>query len=270
LGSQIKLVCLDLDGVIYLGDSPIPGAVSFVQRLKESGIRYLFVTNSTLHPRDFYSRKLTAMGIPACEEDVITAAYATYRYLLHRERLRPFKVFLLGEEGLRRELSRLRCTFLSEKDPEAADYVVVGLDRSITYSKLCKATSDLLSGARFVGVNNDALWPVEDGFMPGVGMFVAALRAATGKRPYIVGKPNTFMLRLAMERADASPDEVLMVGDKLDSDILMGNRARVRTALVLTGVTSREDAASASGMLKPTLVVEDLMSLWRAMEKGMI
>jgi len=122
---------------------------------------------------------------------------------------------------------------------------------------------DLLSGARFIGVNNDGLWPVEDGFMPGVGAFVAALRAATGKRPYIVGKPNTFMLKLAMEKANVPRENVLMVGDKLDSDILMGNRAKVRTALVLTGVTAKEEALKATGMLKPDIVAEDLFHLWR-------
>ncbi len=259
---SLKLVCLDLDGVIYRGDSFIDGAVFFVEKLREYGITYLFVTNSTLRPRSFYAEKLSKGGIPATPETVITAAYATYRYLLNRERLKPFKVFLLGEDGLRNELSLLNCFFLDEHSQEPSDYVVVGLDRAINYQKICKATKDLLNGAKFVGVNNDALWPVEDGFMPGVGAFVAALRAASGRRPYIVGKPNTFMLRLAMEKADATEKEVLMVGDKLDSDILMGNRAKVRTALVLTGVTSPEEALSASGMLKPDIVAEDLYQLW--------
>lgn len=148
--------------------------------------------------------------------------------------------------------------------------MVVGLDRRINYQKLCKATRDLMEGAHFVGVNNDNLWPVEDGYMPGVGVFVAALKAASGRKPYIVGKPNPFMLKLAMEKADVPKEKMLMVGDKLDSDILMANRAKVKSALVLTGVTSAEEAASASGMLKPTIVVEDLPSLWGAIEKGLI
>ncbi len=259
---------MDLDGVIYVGDRAVPGAVEFVSWLKERGISYLFVTNSTLRPRSFYAEKLSSFGIYATEEMIITAAYATYRYLLHRERRKRFTVFLLGEDGLKKELSQLNCEFLSEEDSRVSDYVVVGLDRKITYEKLCKATRDLLSGARFIGVNNDALWPVEDGFMPGVGMFVAALRAASGRRPYIVGKPNTFMLKLAMEKADAAPPEVLMVGDKLDSDILMGNRARVKTALVLTGVTSEDEAYAALGMLKPDFIVRDLGELLDLMARA--
>ncbi len=267
---SIELVALDLDGVIYRGDKSIPGAAWFVERLIEHNIKYIFVTNSTLHPRRFYAEKLNILGIPAEEDIVITAAYATYRYLLQKERLRHFSVFLLGEEGLRRELAPLNCDFLNERESRRADYVVVGLDRKISYEKLCKATRDLLDGAKFIGVNNDNLWPVEDGYMPGVGAFVAALKAASGRRPYIVGKPNPFMLRLAMEKADVERDKVLMVGDKLDSDVLMGNRAKVKTALVLTGVTSFEEAASASGLLKPNLIVEDLPTLWRAMERGLL
>ena len=260
--TSIELVCIDLDGVVYRGDRPIEGASWFVHKLIEHNIKYAFVTNSTLRPRSFYAEKLNRMGIPANDEKIITAAYATYRYLKRREKNRSFTVFLLGEEGLRNELARLECRFQKETETLPADYVVVGLDRSITYEKLCKATRDLLAGARFIGVNNDALWPVEDGFMPGVGMFVAALRAASGKRPYIVGKPNTFMIKLAMEREKVPPERVLMVGDKLDSDILMGNRAKTQTALVLTGVTGREEAIRATGLLKPRYIARDLRHLW--------
>ena len=268
--TSLKLICLDLDGVIYLGDILIDGAKFFVEKLIEHNIPYLFVTNSTLKTREFYAQKLNKMGIPVEKEQIITAAYATARYIQNREKNKTFTAFLLGEEGLRHEFSTLNCQFLTENDENISDYVVVGLDRSINYKKICKATKDLLEGAHFIGVNNDTLWPTENGLMPGVGVFVAALKAACNREPYIVGKPNTFMLKLAMEKIKATPQEVLMVGDKLDSDILMGNKARTRTALVLTGVTSKEEASAATGLLKPGIIVENLYQLWKAIEKGLI
>lgn len=262
MGLEIELVCLDLDGVIYRGDVLIDGARFFIQKLIERGVEYLFVTNSTLFSREFYARKLRKLGIPATKDRVITAAYATYKYVEMREGTSAFSAFLLAERGLRRELSRLNCRFLKPTSSERADYVIVALDRRITYGKLCKATWDIMDGAVFIGVNNDALWPVENGFMPGVGVFVSALETATGRKAYIVGKPNTFMLELAREKVKVPPSRILMVGDKLDSDILMGNRAGVHTALVLTGVTSLSEVEQAEGELKPEIVAEDLVELW--------
>jgi len=270
LETPLKLICLDLDGVIYIGDFLIDGALFFIEKLRENNIQYLFVTNSTLRSRDFYAQKLNKLGIPAKREQIITAAYATAKYIQGREKDRSFSTFILGEEGLKQEFSILNCNFLTEEDSETSDYVVVGLDRDINYKKICKAVNDLLKGAHFIGVNNDALWPTENGLMPGVGVFVAALKAACKREPYIVGKPNIFMLKLAMQKVKVKPYEVLMVGDKLDSDILMGNKARTKTALVLTGVTSKEEALKATGLLKPAIVVENLYQLWKAIEKGLI
>ncbi len=254
-------MCLDLDGVIYRGDRLIEGADLFIRKLIEKGIEYLFVTNSTLFSREFYARKLRKLGIPADKDKIITAAYATYKYVERKEGSNEFSVFLLGENGLKKELSKLKCQFLKATSPQRSDYVIVALDRKITYAKLCKATWDIMDGADFIGVNNDALWPIENGFMPGVGVFVSALETATGKKAYIVGKPNTFMLELAIEKVKVPASRILMVGDKLDSDIVMGNKAGVHTALVLTGVTSLSELNDAKGELKPEIVVKDLIEL---------
>ncbi len=261
MGFDLKLVCLDLDGVIYRGDVLIKGADLFVKILRKKGIEYVFVSNSTLFSRLYYTKKLNRLGIHTTRDQVITAAYATYKYIEAEVKDREFTVFLLGENGLKRELSKLKCRFISPNSTERSDYVVVALDRKITYPKLCKATWDIMDGSRFIAVNNDALWPVENGFMPGVGVFVSALKTATNREPYVVGKPNTFMLEIATNRFKVNRNNVLMVGDKLDSDILMGKRAGVKTALVLTGVTSQEDINKISEELKPDIIAKDLMEL---------
>lgn len=171
------------------------------------------------------------------------------------------RIFLIGEDGLREELKILRPSYLAPSDRERSDFVVVGLDREINYQKICKASRDIMEGALFIGVNGDNLWPVEEGFMPGVGIFLSALQSATGKPPLIVGKPNTYMLEMAIKRYRCSPGEGLVVGDKLDSDVLMGKKLGAKTALVLSGVTTEEEVKESPLEMKPDFVVKDLAHL---------
>ena len=258
---DIRLVAIDLDGVVYRGNIMLPGADSFLARVREEGRSVVFVTNSTLRPRGYYAAKLRAMGIPVVPQDIITAAHATGRYLKGLFDGSSPSIFLLGERGLVEELEDLDPRYLTPQDGEVAQAVVVGLDRQVNYEKLCKAVKDVMEGALFVGVNGDPLWPVEEGFMPGVGVFLAAIEAATGVKPFIVGKPNTYMLELAIERFECQPSQVLMIGDKLDSDIMMGKRMGAWTALVLSGVTTPEELEDAPFTIKPHLVARDLAHL---------
>ncbi len=255
-----RLFAFDLDGVIYLGEQVLAGAPELVGELQRRGKEVCFVTNSTLFHRSFYARRLRSMGIETDPERIITAAYATAWHLSENGH-RGKNVFLLGEEGLREEMSHLEFRYLEEGDPTLSQIVIVGLDRQVTYQKLCKAASDIAEGAEFVGVNNDGVWPVEKGIRPGVGSFVAALEAATGCRAYIVGKPNPKMLQIAMQKFGAAPEETLMVGDKPDSDITMGKRVGAQTALVLTGLTAPGDLPGLSVEEHPDLVVNDLQAL---------
>jgi len=158
-------------------------------------------------------------------------------------------------------MAHLSLTYVSDTDNVPADIVIVGLDRNMTYQKLCKAASDIADGAEFIGVNNDGVWPVERGIRPGVGAFVAALATATGRTAYIVGKPNPKMLQIAMEKIKVSPQETLMIGDKPDSDITMGKRIGARTALVLTGLTGPEDLPKLPVEEKPDITAKDLNQL---------
>lgn len=259
--SGVKLFALDLDGVVYRGEQVLPGASSFVERVRALGKGLVFVTNSTLRPRAYYAEKLVRLGISVQPQEIFTAAYATGRYLKSVFNGYSPSLFLLGEDGLVEEFRELSPRFLSPSDDEVADAVVVGLDRDITYYKLCKAVRDIMAGARFIGVNGDPLWPVEEGFMPGVGVFLSAIKEATGINPLIVGKPSTYMLEMAMAAYGCDPSEVFMIGDKLDSDILMGRSAGVRTALVLSGVTSPQELKRCQEEAKPHIVAGDLAHL---------
>ncbi|RLD97801.1 MAG: TIGR01457 family HAD-type hydrolase [Aquificota bacterium] len=258
---DIRLFAVDLDGVVYRGNIMLPGASSFISRIRELDRPLVFVTNSTLRPRGYYAAKLKAMGIPVAPQEIITAAYATGRYLMRIFNGASPTVFLLGERGLEEELEDLEPRYLTFQDQEVAQAVVVGLDRKVNYEKLCKAVRDVMEGALFIGVNGDPLWPVEEGFMPGVGVFLAAIETATGVKPFIVGKPNTYMLELAIQLYGCEPSQVLMVGDKLDSDIMMGRRLGAKTALVLSGVTPPGELEKAPPKMEPHVVARDLAHL---------
>lgn len=258
---DIRLFAIDLDGVIYRGNRGLPGAKSFVSRIRDMGKSLVFVTNSTLRPRDYYAAKLNSMGIPVSSKEILTAAHATGRYLKGLFDGASPSIFLLGERGLKEELRDLKPRYLSPQDEEVAKAVVVGLDRKINYAKLCKAVRDVMEGALFIGVNGDTLWPVEEGFMPGVGVFLSAIKEATGVEPLIVGKPNTYMLELATKIYGCDPSQVLMIGDKLDSDIMMGRKVGAKTALVLSGVTSPEELKKAPADMQPHIVTKDLAHL---------
>ena len=258
---DIRLFAIDLDGVVYRGSIVLPGAVSFISRIREIGKSLVFITNSTLRPKHYYAAKLGSMGIFVSPNEIITAAHATGRYLKGLFNGTSPSIFLLGERGLEEELRDLRPRYLSPQDEEVAQAVVVGLDRKINYEKLCKAVRDVMEGALFVGVNGDTLWPVEKGFLPGVGAFLSAIREATGVEPFIVGKPNTYMLELAIKSHGCAPSQVLMIGDKLDSDIMMGRKVGAKTALVLSGVTSPEELKRAPVDMKPHIVARNLAYL---------
>jgi len=246
---MIKGVFLDLDGTVYCGSEVIPGAPEFIFRLKREGRRYLFVTNrSNRTPRQIASH-LQDCGIPCEPGDIVTSAQATVEYL------KEGRVFYIGEEGLHEAIV---CGEL-EITEEAPDYVVVSLDRHITYEKMEKASRLIRNGARFVATNADRVLYTDSGPSPGTGAIVAAIAAASDAHPVYVGKPETIIIDMALERLGLSRQEVVIIGDNLESDIKAGKNAGIRTILILTGVSSREDLRRATD--KPTWVVEDYREL---------
>lgn len=256
--ARIHHLLIDLDGVLYRGSTPLPDARAFITWLRDRDISFRLVTNNaTLTPQQ-YVEKLSAMGIEIGAGEVFTSALATGMYLRdHRNGTASAQV--IGETGLRTavEGSGLR---LVDRD---GDWVVVGLDRTVTYDKLASAALALERGARFVGSNPDTSFPTERGLVPGAGALLATLVATTGRQPVVIGKPEPLMLELAMRDAGGTLFDTAMLGDRLDTDIAAAERIGMTSILILTGVSKRDDLSHTP--TPPDLVVDtlsQLMSLW--------
>jgi len=241
---------VDMDGVIYHGHRLIPGAVEFVERLKAGGHKFLFLTNnSQWTPRDLRHR-LEGIGISVEESAFHTSALATAEFL--KQQMPGGTAYVIGGAGLTNALYEAGYT-LTERDP---DYVVVGDTRSYDYEKVERAVRLVLNGARFVATNLDVSGPSEDGLQPACGALVAPIELATGRKPYFVGKPNPLMMRTALRKLGAHSGEAFMVGDRMDTDIVVGTEAGMRTILVLSGVSTRETIEAYP--YRPTHVYEDV------------
>lgn len=248
--ANLKALLIDLDGVVYRGELPLPGATRAIDTLRRHHIAYAFVTNNaTLTPRQFQA-KLVRMGVPAAPEDIVTSPVATASYL-QRIAAPGAGVCAIGEEGLREAL--LAAGFRLED--AAPSFVVVGLDRSVTYERLKVACRAIWNGARFIATNADPALPVEDGLAPGVGAITAAIATATGVQPTIIGKPEPALLRVALDRLGVRPAEAAMVGDQIDTDIRAGKAAGTATVLV------EGDLARTHGLVVPDLAVATLAEL---------
>lgn len=251
----------DLDGVIYRGNEPQPDAIETVARLRSSGDSVFFLTNNSTQTRQQYADKLTGMGIPTIPDDIMTSACAAALYLAETGG-RGKRAYVVGEEGIREELKAVGIQVVEQ---EPADYVVVGIDRLFTYQKLLNAQQAILHGAQFIATNRDVTYPLEEGrVIPGGGSIVAAVEAATGKTPILIGKPEIYSVKMVLEKAGSRPEDAVVIGDRLDTDILAGRRAGTRTVLVLTGVSTREDAESAPLEMRPDRVIERLGELFEA------
>lgn len=246
---RTKAFILDLDGVVYRGSEAVPNASKRIAALREKG-RVLFLTNNSTRTRAEYVEKLLGFGIPAQVEDVVTSAYIAATYI--REKSPEAKVYVIGEEGLKRELEALGV----KTGEEGCTVVLVGLDREFDYRKLTLAAELIRRGAEFVATNTDATLITEKGLLPGAGAMVAAVRAATGKEPVVVGKPSDIAADAVLKILGVEPREVLLIGDRLETDIAMGKKWGMRTALVLTGATSQEELNRST--LKPDFVLESL------------
>lgn len=233
---MIKSVISDMDGVIYRGGKLIDGADKFVSRLNESNTPFLFLTNNSEQTPLDLKLKLEGLGISeVTEENFITSAMATALFL--KEQKPEAKVYVIGGGGLINELYNVGFS-ISEKNP---DYVVVGKTANFTFEMIKTAVRLINSGSKFIGTNPDVTDPVEGGIEPACGTLLAAITAATGKKPYIVGKPNSLMMTIATKKLGVHADNTLMIGDRMDTDIVGGMEAGMRTALVLSGVSTIDD-----------------------------
>jgi phosphoglycolate/pyridoxal phosphate phosphatase family enzyme len=255
------ILIFDLDGVIYRGESAVPGAIPTLNHLTTAGHRLFFLTNNSTRTRRDYADKLNRLGYPAAPEQVMTSAYATGQYL-RRQGAAGKRVFLIGEHGLAEEMEAVGLTVLPEESSERADYVVVGLDRFLTFTRLQRAFEEVRGGATFIATNKDPTYPMEEGReIPGGGSMVAALEYAVGQAPVAIGKPEPYTLQEILALADGRPQDAVMVGDRLDTDIRVGRNLGLTTVLPLTGVTTRAHLRSVSPEERPDYVIESLEEL---------
>jgi 5'-nucleotidase len=230
----IEHYLLDMDGVIVHGTKLIPGAADFLQRLRTQGKPFLILTNNSLYtPRDLQMR-LSYMGLDVPSESIFTSALATAQFL-HAQRPAG-TAYVIGESGLTTALHDIGY-ILTDQEPE---YVVLGETNTYSFERITRAIRFVSAGARFIATNPDVNGPGEGGIVPGTGAVASLISAATGVRPYYVGKPNPLMMRTALRTLPAHSENSVMIGDRMDTDIVAGLESGLRTLLVLTGVTSRE------------------------------
>ena len=244
---------MDMDGVLVREHTIVPGADRFIARLRARDLPFLVLTNNSMYtPRDLAAR-LLATGLEVPEERIWTSAMATARFL---EDQRPQgSAFVVGETGLTTALHASGYT-LTDRNP---DYVVLGETRTYSFEQISRAIRLVAAGARFIATNPDPIGPTPDGPLPATGSVAALVSRATGVEPYFVGKPNPLMMRSALNAIDAHSESSAMVGDRMDTDIVSGLEAGMHTVLVLTGITSREEAERFP--YRPSRIVDSIAEL---------
>jgi 4-nitrophenyl phosphatase len=247
---KYKGYLIDLDGTMYRGTECIVEARDFVKELHKRDIPYLFVTNNSSRTPEQVAKKLENFGIPATKEQVFTTSQATANYIF--ERKPNASVYVIGEEGIRTALEEKGFTFAEEN----AEFVVMGIDRSINYEKLAIACLAVRNGATFISTNGDIAIPTERGLLPGNGSLTSVVAVSTQVNPIFIGKPEKVIMEQALKVLGVPREDTLMIGDYYDTDIMAGMNAGMDTLLVHTGVTTKE-------LLKkyekqPTYVVDSL------------
>lgn len=252
--TNIKAMIIDMDGVLWRGPEPIGELSTIFTRIEQLGIDAILATNNPTLTIEQYLEKLLTFGVPLNPKQVITSAIATAHFL-HDHYPQGGSIYVIGEDGVRQALEDL--AFFHSVD--GAQAVVVSLDRKLTYEKLLHATLLIRSGVPFIVTNPDSTLPIPEGFAPGAGSISAAIQAATDIEPVVIGKPQPEMYQIALDRMNVTPDETIVVGDRLETDIAGGQSLGCVTGVVLSGVSTREDATS----WKPTpnFIEPDLAAL---------
>ena len=225
----------DMDGVLVHEGHAIPGAPEFVRALRDKGRPFLILTNNSIFTARDLRARLATSGIDVPEESIWTSALATAQFLT--DQIPQGSAYAVGEAGLTTALYEAGYT-LTESDP---DYVVLGETRTYSFEAITKAIRLVLGGSRFICPNPDTTGPSQEGPLPATGAVAAMITSATGRKPYFVGKPNPMMFRSALNRIDAHSETTAMIGDRMDTDVVAGMEAGLRTHLVLTGSTLAQD-----------------------------
>ncbi len=232
-----KAYMIDMDGVVYMGNKPMPGAADFIAFLQEQNIPFLFLTNNASKTPEEYQERLAEMGIHVSTERIYTSSLATARYMSERWP-EGTPVYVIGMTGIRQALTDAGFKLL--RNHKRAKVVVVGYDPHITYARLREATLAIYHGATFIGTNPDVSLPTDAGIYPGNGAFLAALEAATGVEPIIIGKPSSTIFLEALEKLGTRPEETAMVGDRVETDIVGAQNAGLLSVFLTGGISGEE------------------------------
>jgi 4-nitrophenyl phosphatase len=253
----IQALILDMDGTLVRGVEPLPGLQNLFSFLQSRQLPFVIATNNaTKSPYD-YQQKLRAYGMAVSTTQILTAAEATAQYL--QQELEPgAKLYIIGQPALQTALQKVGFCIISNATKGAAA-VVVGGDPGLTYEKLKNATLLIQRGARLIGTNPDLVFPTEEGFVPETGTILAALQAATGEQPTVIGKPERYLFDMAVSRLGCEPAHTAVVGDRLDTDILGGQRAGLKTILTTTGIDNQQTIMTKG--LQPDFIVNGLDEL---------
>jgi len=254
---SIQALVADMDGVFWLGDTPLPGLKDFFDFLHTRSIPYVLATNNASKTQDQYVQKLAGFGIEVDRDRILTSSLATAAYL-RPQYADDAKAYVVGQDGLRSALREAGFEVMDDSS-QPVEVVVAGIDFALTYETLKHAVLLIQRGARFVGTNGDLTFPIDGGFAPGAGSILAAIQAATAVEPVVIGKPGRIMFDIALKKMGTSPQETAMLGDRLETDILGGQQAGLKTILVKTGVDS-EDTIAQKGV-HPDIIFDGIAEL---------
>jgi 4-nitrophenyl phosphatase len=238
---NIKALILDMDGVVWRGDTPIGDLVATFQRIRERGLKFVFATNNSTKTSEQYVAKLKGLGVNIEPWQVVTSSQAAARAIA-QSYPQGTKALVIGEDGLRIPLEQEGFEIVSLESAPDAQVVVMGMDRGVSFEKLSEATLLIRQGVQFYATNMDKTFPTPRGQIPGAGAWASVIITATNVEPIVAGKPFPFLMELSLERLGTRKEETLVVGDRLETDIAAGQRVGCPTALVLSGVSTKEQA----------------------------
>lgn len=256
--ANIKSLILDMDGVLWRDSAMIGDLPKVFRRIRERKWKFVFVTNNGTKTPEQYTEKLKSFGVVVEAPQVITSALGV-AHLLHEKFPRGAPVFVIGGEGVRVALREQGFEIVPIEMAEKAQAVVMGIDREINFIKMCEATLLVRRGVPFYATNPDTTFPTPRGEIPGAGAWISVITTATGISPVYAGKPYPFLMEMALERLGTKKEETLVVGDRLETDIAAGQAVGCPTALVLSGVGTREQGEAWNP--PPDVIVENLETL---------
>ena len=269
--TNIRALIIDMDGVLWHGDQPMPGLTDFFQTLRDQQIPFILATNNARLTQEQYVIKLAKMGVQVTQDKILTSSMATALYLAEHNNPAETRVFVIGEDGAKQPL--IECGFTltdlyelnDDNGNKGAAIVVCGMDHSLSWDKLATATLNIRAGAKFIGTNADTTLPTERGLTHGNGAILAALTAATDVTPTIIGKPEPIIYQQALALLGVAPDHTVAIGDRLETDILGAVRTGIRSLMVLSGVSSEADFKTED--YRPTWVMQDIREVTHALKE---